>query len=112
MKINEILTDSSEQYTEIEFLCVNPAFTDATPLEKQDKLYTALHDIDGVIIVRQDWDDMSEGQKSLSVIYTTDDQRNQILQLAQDIGVEIDIEQEVSADYTHRAATGNLDNQM
>lgn len=112
MKINEILTESTDQYTEIEFVCVNPSFPDATPLEKQDELYNALQLIDDVIVIRQDWDHMSDGQMSLSVIYSSDEQRQQILQLAQNIGVEVDIEDSVSASYVHDAANGTLEGQI
>jgi hypothetical protein len=99
-------------YKEIEFVCVNPQFPDATDPALQKKMYRGLKQIDGVVPLWQEWGDYSEGQASLSAIYQDSDSRDKILSLAKQLGVEVDLEQAVSADYVDRARRGEHEGQQ
>ena len=109
MRINEI---SVPQYKEIEFVCANAEHPDATDPAVQRKLYAELQKIPGVIPLYQDWTDYSEGQYSLSAIYKDRAVRGKILSLAQQLGVEVDLEQTVNGDYVDRALTGGHEGQI
>ena len=102
----------SSGYKEIEFICVNPRFPDATDPELQKQMYMGLKKIPNVIPLLQDWDEYSEGQKSLSAIYKDKESRQKILALAKQLGVEIDLEQPVSDDYIDRAIRGEHEGQQ
>jgi GNAT superfamily N-acetyltransferase len=109
MRINEI---SVPQYKEIEFVCANAEHPDATDPAVQRKLYAELQKIPGVIPLYQDWTEYSEGQYSLSAIYKDRAVRGKILSLAQQLGVEVDLEQTVDGDYVDRALTGGHEGQI
>ena len=105
--INEVAT----RYKEIEFVCVNPQFPDATDPKLQKQMYEKLKQIPGVIPLWQEWGDYSEGQASLSAIYKDRSARANILKLAKQLGVSVDLEQTVEDDYVDRAIRGEHDGQ-
>jgi len=106
------VSEAPAGYKEIEFVCVNPQFPDATDPALQKKMYRGLKQIDGVVPLWQEWGDYSEGQASLSAIYQDSDSRDKILSLAKQLGVEVDLEQAVSADYVDRARRGEHEGQQ
>jgi 8-oxo-dGTP pyrophosphatase MutT (NUDIX family) len=109
---NISLNESTGSYKEIEFVCANPQFDDATNPELQKQMFIKLKQIPGVIPLWQDWCDYSEGQKSLTAIYKDRAARSKILSLAKQLGIEIDLEQPVSDDYVDRAIRGEHDGQI
>jgi 8-oxo-dGTP pyrophosphatase MutT (NUDIX family) len=106
------LNESRDSYKEIEFICVNPQFPDATDPELQKQMFAKLKQIPGVIPLWQEWGDYSEGQLSLSAIYKDRAVRSKILSLAKQLGVEIDLEQPVSDNYVDRAIRGEHEGQI
>mgnify|MGYP003349655304 CR=1 FL=1 len=94
MRISEV----ANGYKEIEFVCVNPKFPDATDPVKQKQMYIGLTQIPGVMPLWQEWGDYSEGQASLSAIYKDKSVRAKVLSLAKQLEVQIDLEQPVSDD--------------
>jgi 8-oxo-dGTP pyrophosphatase MutT (NUDIX family) len=106
------LNESRDSYKEIEFICVNPQFPDATDPELQKQMFAKLKQIPGVIPLWQEWGDYSEGQLSLSAIYKDRAARSKILSLAKQLGVEIDLEQPVSDNYVDRAIRGEHEGQI
>jgi len=99
-------------YKEIEFVCANPEFPDATDPKLQKQMYAGLKQIPGVIPLFQDQSDYSEGQYSLSAIYKDRDVRGQILKLAKQLGVRVDLERPVTDDYVDRAIRGEHEGQQ
>jgi hypothetical protein len=108
VKISEV----AGEYKEIEFVCVNPEFPDATDPEKQKQMYLGLKQIPGVVPLWQEWGDYSEGQASLSAIYKDKGVKTKILSLAKQLGVQIDLEQPVSNDYIDSAVRGEHEGQI
>jgi hypothetical protein len=106
------LEESASSYREIEFVCANPDFCDATDPEQQRQLYQQLQKIPDVIPVYQDQSDYSAGQFSLSAIYKTAEQRRQIMTAARALGVAVDLVQPVDDDYVDRAVRGELEGQI
>jgi len=106
------VSEAPAGYKEIEFVCVNPQFPDATDPALQKKMYRGLKQIDGVVPLWQEWGDYSEGQASLSAIYQDSDSRDKILSLAKQLGVKVDLEQAVSDDYVDRARRGEHEGQQ
>jgi GNAT superfamily N-acetyltransferase len=106
------ISEAPAGYKEIEFVCVNPQFPDATDPALQKKMYRGLKQIDGVVPLWQEWGDYSESQASLSAIYQGSKNRDKILSLAKQLGVEVDLEQAVSADYVDRAMRGEHEGQQ
>ena len=98
--------DGNSGYKEIEFVCANRNFCDATDPIKQRKLFQLLQKIPGVIPLYQDQSDYEEGQLSLSAIYKDKSARQQILKAAKSLGVVVDLEQPVDDDYIDRAIRG------
>jgi len=111
MRAVEFVTEAPAEYKEIEFVCVNPQFPDATDPALQKKMYRGLKQIDGVVPLWQEWGDYSEGQASLSAIYQDSMSRDKILSLAKQLGVKVDLEQAVSDDYVDRAMRGEHEGQ-
>ena len=109
MRLDEI---RSRQPQEIEFVCVNPLFPDATDPALQKELYHGLKAIPGVVPLLQSWDDMSAGQMSLSAIYADRSARGKILRLAKSLGVSVDIEDTVTDEYLDRAIRGEHEGQI
>jgi GNAT superfamily N-acetyltransferase len=105
------VSEAPAGYKEIEFVCVNPQFPDATDPALQKKMYRGLKQIDGVVPLWQEWGDYSEGQASLSAIYQGSKSRDKILSLAKQLGVKVDLEQAVSDDYVDRAMRGEHEGQ-
>jgi len=99
-------------YKEIEFVCANPDFCDATDPEQQQQLYQQLKKIPGVIPVYQDQSDYSAGQFSLAAIYQTTAQQRQIKAAARALGVAVDLARTVDDDYVDRAVRGELEGQI
>jgi predicted nucleotidyltransferase len=106
------VSEAPAGYKEIEFVCVNPQFPDATDPALQKKMYRGLKQIDGVVPLWQEWGDYSKGQASLSAIYQGSKNRDKILSLAKQLGVEVDLEQAVSDDYVDRAMRGEHEGQQ
>ncbi len=102
----------SSGYKEIEFVCANPDFPEATDPKLQKQMYAGLQQIPGVIPLFQDQSDWSEGQYSLTAIYKDRAVRGAILKLAKQLGVQVDLEQPVSDDYVDRAIRGEHEGQQ
>lgn len=103
-KFYESLTNS--KYKEIEFVCANSEFKNSTSLEAQKKLYQDLKKIDGVIPLWQDWSDEDQTQFSLTAIFKDPNIQKDIIKLAKNNGVQIDIIQNVDDNYVDRAIRG------
>jgi hypothetical protein len=103
---------SNSGYKEIEFMCVNPEFPDATDPKLQKQMYAGLKKIPGVIPLLQDHSDYSQGQTSLTAIYKHSAVRREILKLANQLGIQVDLEQPVSDDYVGRAQRGEHEGQL
>jgi hypothetical protein len=111
-KQHELDESVGSDYKEIEFICVNPQFPQATDPELQKQMFVNLKKIPGVIPLWQEWGDYSEGQISLSAIYKDKAARSKILSLAKQLGVEIDLEQPVNDSYVDRAIRGEHEGQI
>ena len=109
---NGVAEGRNSGYKEIEFVCANPEFSDATDPDLQKQMYAGLKQIPGVIPLFQDQSDYSEGQYSLTAIYKDRAVRGQILKLAKQLGVRIDLEQPVTDDYVNRAIRGEHEGQQ
>jgi hypothetical protein len=109
---NELGESVGSDYKEIEFICVNPQFPNATDPELQKQMFVNLKKIPGVIPLWQEWGDYSEGQLSLSAIYKDRAARSKILSLAKQLGVKIDLEQSVNDGYVDRAIRGEHEGQI
>lgn len=97
------------QYKEIEFVCVNPKFPDATDKKLQEKMFVELKKIPGVIPLLQDH---GEGQKSLTAIYKDKVVKQFVTKLAKDLGIKIDLIKPVSEKYVDRAIRGEHEGQI
>ena len=111
-RLMEAYNKDVSKYKEIEFVCANPEFPDATDPEIQKQMYFMLKQIPGVLPLFQDQSEYSEGQYSLSAIYKDRSSRSQILKIAKQLGVKVDLEQSVSDDYVDRAIRGDHYGQM
>lgn len=100
------------RYQEIEFICANPEFPEATDPQLQQDLYQKLKTIDGVIPLYQDWDDHSEGQKSLTAIFKSPAAKKAILAAAKQLGVGIDLIRPVDDWYVDQAIRGDHQGQI
>ena len=115
LKLNceyEQLVEGTSGYSEVEFICANPEFPDATDPIIQQKLFNELKKIEGVIPLYQDQSEYSEGQMSLTAIFKGHKTKNKILKLAKLLNVEVDLIQPVSDDYVDRAIRGEHEGQM
>ena len=112
MRIRDIINEGGSGYTEIEFVCSNPQFNNATNEKIQEKLYHFLKTIPGIIPVWQDWGHISKGQRSLSAIYKDKKARDLVLKVAKTLGVAVDLEQDVSDDYVDSAIRGEHEGQL
>ena len=88
MRANEILNEALE----IEFVCVNDSFPDATKQEQQDGLFGALLAIPDAIVYRQDFGE----HNSMAIIVRDEDTIPEIKQMAQKNGIAIDMYNDVS----------------
>jgi hypothetical protein len=106
------VTEAKTQYKEIEFVCANPEFPDATDPKLQQKMYDELKKIPGVIPLFQNQSDYSEGQMSLTAIYKDPNIKQFILKLAKSLGVTVDLIQPVTDNYVDRAIRGEHEGQI
>lgn len=112
----DIVSEAARSYKEIEFVCVNSGFDDATNDEKQLALKQELQKIPGVVVLHQDWSEGDNQQLSLAAIVT--DRENYrtiaktIRQLAAKHGIAIDMINDVDDNYVDRAITGRHPNQV
>jgi predicted nucleotidyltransferase len=106
------VNESKKGYQEIEFVCSNPDFPDATDPRLQQQMFEELKSIPGVIPVLQDQGDYSKGQKSLSALYKGAASEMFIKKLAKQLGVKIDLIQYRNDDYVQRAKSGELEGQI
>lgn len=106
------IQEAKSQYQEIEFVCANPAFPDATDPALQQKMYRELKKLPGVIPLLQDQSDYSEGQMSLTAIYKDPNIKEFILNIAKSLGVQIDLIQPVTDNYVDRAIRGEHEGQI
>lgn len=93
---------------EIEFVCVNPNFCDATDQKKQDALFDALKSVPGIIVYKQDFDE----HNSMAAIIKDEDDKlapAKIQQLAKQHGVGIDLENDVSQSMIDDIVTNRLE---
>ena len=93
---------------EIEFVCVNPNFCDATEQKNQDALFDALKSVPGIIVYKQDFD----VHNSMAAIIKDEDDKNapaKIQQLAKQHGVGIDLENDVSQSMIDDIVTNSLE---
>jgi hypothetical protein len=101
MRAREFITET----TEIEFVCVNKDVLGSTSPAAQRKLINALKNVPGIIIYTQDFDDDEDqfsGGKSLSVLLHNESTEAEVLRLAQEVGVEVDVIQDRSEDFIRR----------
>jgi pyrimidine deaminase RibD-like protein len=106
------IMEAKPQYKEIEFVCANPEFPDATDPKLQRKMYDELKKIPGVIPLLQDQGDYSEGQMSLTAIYKDPNIKSFIFKLAKSLGVVVDLIQPVTDNYVDRAIRGEHEGQI
>jgi len=99
-------------YKEIEFVCVNSEFLGGASLDAQKALYKDLKQLKGVIPLYQDFSEYGPQQLSLTAIYKDPKLKKEILSLAKQHGVEIDIIKSVSDDYANRALNKDHDYQI
>lgn len=95
---------------EIEFVCCNPAFDDATSPSAQEGLMNALSTVPGVVTYRQDW---GEGQTSLAAIikHSAPKHAHQtVKRLAKRHGVAIDLTEDVPESRLDDLYAGQLEN--
>ena len=86
---------------EVEFVCVNEKFKNATKQEDQDKLFESLKTIKKIIIYKQSF----ENHNSLAVIINTPSKKEmlkilrEIKKISKENNVEIDFTQDVSKEF-------------
>ena len=103
-KKNESIRESYE----IEFVCVNPKFCDATEQKNQDRLFQALRAVPGIIVYKQDFDE----HNSMAAIVKDEadtDAPKLIQKIAQQHKVAIDLENDVSQSMMDDIITGRLE---
>ena len=95
---------------EIEFVCCNPDFDDATSPEAQSSLMHSLRTVPGLATYRQDWGD---GQTSLATVIRPDAPRHAeqtIRRLAKRHGVQVDLINEVEDRHVDELYDGTKEN--
>lgn len=108
------ITESSqtpETRRELEFVCVNSEFEGATPLEKQDELFDRLKKVPGVIVYVQDFSEGEETQKSMAAIVKDGREKTfqKIREIAANVGVELDLENEVEEGFIDDIVANRLE---
>ena len=104
----EETSESIRESYEIEFVCVNPNFCDATEQKNQDKLFQALRAVPGIIVYKQDFDE----HNSMAAIVKDEEDTDApalIKKLAQQNKVGIDLENDVSQGMMDDIITGRLE---
>ena len=104
MRIKDLICEAYE----IEFVCVNPNFCDATDQKDQDALFNALKSVPGIIVYRQDFD-VHNSMAAIIQDESNTDIPKKIQQLAKQHGVGIDLENDVSQDMIDDIVTGRLE---
>lgn len=99
----QTIKENITKYHEIEFVCCNPEYPNATKPETQKQMFEYLQTIDGAIPLLQDW---GEGQTSLTVVYKNPDIGKRIKKAANQIGIDIDLIQTVDDNYVDRIVRG------
>ena len=112
LSIESKVMEAKPQYKEIEFVCANPEFPDATDPELQRRMYSELKKIPGVIPLFQDQGEYSPGQMSLTAIYKDPNVKQFILKLAKSLGIKVDLIQPVDDRYVDRAIRGEHEGQI
>ena len=81
-------------YPEIEFVCANDEFCDATDPEAQNALWNSLRSVEGIVSYKQDWshDDPVGNPVSMAVIIKDPAALGKVKALADEHGVEIDLD--------------------
>ena len=100
--------ESIRESYEIEFVCVNPNFCDATEQKNQDRLFQALRAVPGIIVYKQDFDE----HNSMAAIIKDEadtDAPKLIQKIAQQHKVAIDLENDVSQSMMDDIITGRLE---
>lgn len=93
---------------EVEFVCCNPSFKDATPPHKQEALMNSLSSVPGLHVYRQDFGD----QTSLAAIVKPDAPKHTmqtIQSLSKRHGVPIDMVNEVDDRHVDNVVTRDLE---
>ena len=101
---NKVVNESYE----LEFVCVNPDFCDATEQKNQDSLFQALKAVPGVIVYKQDFDE----HNSMAAIIKDEadkDAPKLIKRLAQQNKVAIDLKNNVNQRRMDDIITGRLE---
>ena len=103
-----MLVHELTEATEIEFVCVNASFCDATDQKSQDALYQALKSVPGIIVYRQDF---SEHNSMAAILKqgATKQTARQIATLAKKHNVGIDLENDVSNSFIDEIYNGTAD---
>lgn len=104
MRIKEVIREAYE----IEFVCVNPNFCDATEQKNQDALFNALKSVSGIVVYRQDFG----VHNSMAAIIKDENDSiapKKIQKLAKQHNVEIDLENDISQDMIDDIITGRLE---
>ena len=100
MKLSEIT-----EALEIEFVCVNDSFPDATRQEKQDELFNSLREVPGILVYRQDFGE----HNSMAVIVRDESSIPEIKRLAQENDIQIDLYKDVSERFIDSIYTNELE---
>lgn len=87
------LAEFVNELTEVEFVCVNDSFPDATKQEQQDELFDALREIPNILVYKQDF---GEHNAMAAIVWDTDDV-SKVKAIASENGVAIDLIQPVSS---------------
>ena len=79
---------------EIEFVCANDEYCDATDPEAQNALWNSLRSVEGIVSYKQDWshDDPVGNPVSMAVIIKDPAALSKVKALADEHGVEIDLD--------------------
>lgn len=93
-----------EGYPEIEFVCVNPNFPEATPPAKQRRLFRSLRKVPGILVYRQQ--DEGADDISMSVVLMDPAAATPVRALAKQHGVAIDVEGCVSTKTVDEVVSG------
>jgi hypothetical protein len=102
----------TEGYTEIEFVCANPGYPNATSPRSQQALLSDLKRVEDVLVYRQNWSDMEAGQCSMAAILLDPNQKATVMGLAKRHGVAVDIVDTVDDGKVRDVVQGKLENQI
>jgi soluble lytic murein transglycosylase-like protein len=110
MRLHEVI---AQTYPEVEFVCHNEQYPDSTHLDSQQALERDLRNMEGIVVLRQDWSNEHDGRQiSLSAIVLDRSLLQQVKDAARRHGVKIDMINKVDNDYVDRAVRGEHDGQI